>query len=98
MGLYQSFCLLFVCLSVARSALRRERYGGLILSEKSGINCVIAQIDVPKKSVQQKCFFPKSGGKRFVVLSPHAGRPGKASPDDVSISKPYPWAKINIKC
>ena len=36
--------------------------------------------------------------KKFVFLSPHVGRPGKAFLDHNSVSKLYPWAKTNIKC
>ena len=62
------------------------------------IDCVIARIHVSKKSIHQKCFFPKSGGKKFAFLCPHVGRPGKAFVDHATISKLYPWTKTNIKC
>ena len=40
---------------------------------------------------------PKKWRKKFAFLSPHIERPGKAFLDQATISKPYPWAKINIK-
>ena len=68
------------------------------LFEMNGIDCVIARIHVSRKSILQKCFFPKKWRKKFSFLSPHVGRPGKAFLDHVTISKLYPWAKANIKC